>query len=300
MYKKISPKNLTLFAIGIIFISAGTALVVFLSYRHGAGSAVEPARRELKEPLPAESQNTKKEETQAKGPALTAHPEKVFIVLNNGGELRGVIERQTGESIALNIGGGTVLLNKSDVKSLTPLPADETGTIVSNSSISEEERKKQLDEINERDRIYAEWKESVAEYDRTQKEYRVPFRDRSRIIVDVMLDDKVKTRMIVDTGAPLVYIPRKIAILLPDINSRIGKLEHKFMWPDGTVSEGNRVILRSVKIGPDIEARNVEAIVYDIKNLDHKHAAGLLGMSFLGQFNLTVDAQEKELVFREK
>ena len=130
-----------------------------------------------------------------------------------------------------------------------------------------------------------DFKKDVAEY--------TP--EGSQIIVDVILEENVTARLIVDTGASIVIISRNIASRLgikdKDINTEI-----KIVMADGSEVEAKPVILKSVKVG-DAEVKNVQAAILDGKNIGG--ADGLLGMSFLSNFVIKVDSASNQLILEK-
>ena len=138
---------------------------------------------------------------------------------------------------------------------------------------------------NKANQMEGDFKKDVAEY--TQK--------GSQIIVDVILEEHVSVRLIVDTGASIVIISNNVASRLglndKDINTVI-----KIIMADGSEAEAKPVILKSVKVG-DAEVKNVQAAILDSKNIGG--ADGLLGMSFLSNFVIRVDSASNQLILEK-
>jgi len=115
------------------------------------------------------------------------------------------------------------------------------------------------------------------------------------IMVDVLLNGLVKTNLMVDTGASMVVISR-------DISDKLGfNFDNKnapisLTLADGRNVPANPIILDSVKVG-DVEVKNVRAAV--LKNNETSKDYGLLGMSFLENFVVKIDAKGHRLVFEE-
>lgn len=116
------------------------------------------------------------------------------------------------------------------------------------------------------------------------------------IVVDVLLNGLIKVPLTVDTGASVVVIPRGIARKL-----RLGDMTGKgppmlLTLADGRKIPANPVILKSIRVG-EVEAKNVQAAV--LENDDTQEECGLLGMSFLENFVVRMDAKSNRLVFEE-
>lgn len=118
------------------------------------------------------------------------------------------------------------------------------------------------------------------------------------IVNDVILNDSIKTKFVLDTGATFTTISRAIASKL-NISTRDAK-SIKIMTGSGYINAP------LVKI-PEIEVnglniRDVDAIVTDLpmhgtgKGSD---LAGLLGLSFLQNFTVTVDRANNTVVLEK-
>ena len=110
-------------------------------------------------------------------------------------------------------------------------------------------------------------------------------------IVDVMLNDRVPASLIVDTGASLV-------VLSDEIGRKLG-VHRNSQNPTMTYSTaGGRIkaplfILNSLKIG--------SAKVVDVEASTNPHMDGmdgLLGMTFLEEFKMEMDKENKQLILR--
>jgi clan AA aspartic protease (TIGR02281 family) len=119
-------------------------------------------------------------------------------------------------------------------------------------------------------------------------------REGLNIIVDVMLNGIIKTPLMVDTGASVVVISKNLA-------ERLGlktELNPPLMMTlaDGRKVPATPVVLESIKIG-DVEVRNVKAAVIETNEVREEY--GLLGMSFLENFVVRIDAKANRLIFEE-
>lgn len=227
-------------------------------------------------------------------------PDVVTIQLKNKGKVEGVIVKETEEGIFVDVGFGTVGVSKSEIEEIEYPAGGEKGDMVRTwrmhrtETIRNIKRRRSDEEAVER-RIEESMraKEKIAEKARREEGYRVKFADRSRIQVEAVLNEEATATLLVDTGATLVVIPLEVAERLTGVDlDSARKIETKLA--DGTVRESVPIMLRSVEVG-DMKARNVEAAAMDLQG-----KSGLLGMSFLSRFHIHMDAENKELVFREK
>jgi clan AA aspartic protease (TIGR02281 family) len=119
--------------------------------------------------------------------------------------------------------------------------------------------------------------------------------DTGSLVVEALINQKIKARLVVDTGASLVVLSQRVAGQLGiDIFSK-----NNFFYT--TVADGSKVkaypiLLNSLKVGNAL-MRNVQAAV-----LEENGSAvgdGLLGMSFLGNFALEIDTKSNSIVLKE-
>jgi len=117
----------------------------------------------------------------------------------------------------------------------------------------------------------------------------------SSITVDALLNGLINVKLVLDTGASLVLISKKIA---DKLGLKLDKSQPTFfiILADGRKVEADPVVLESVKVA-DAEVKNVRAAV-----LERRQAAeedGLLGMSFLSNFIVKIDPKSNKLILEE-
>jgi clan AA aspartic protease (TIGR02281 family) len=115
------------------------------------------------------------------------------------------------------------------------------------------------------------------------------------IVVEASLNGVLKIPLMVDTGASVVVISKDIARKLGIDSPR--KSSPLFLTvADGRKVPATPVILESIRVG-DVEVKNVKAAVLEIDGAREEY--GLLGMSFLENFVIKIDAKSKRLIFEE-
>jgi len=120
-------------------------------------------------------------------------------------------------------------------------------------------------------------------------------KDKSGIVVSATLNGKVTGSFIVDTGASLVTISKRIAGQLGIVGGEKGR-KIKLVLADGKTITADPVILGSVDVGGS-EVKNVMAAV--IENPPGPNIDGLLGMSFLSNFFIKIDTNENSLMLEK-
>ena len=113
--------------------------------------------------------------------------------------------------------------------------------------------------------------------------------ERGSLFVDVVVGKK-SVRMVVDSGATLVTLPKTLANEL-GITVPSGAREMRLTLADGSEIPAKAVTLSRVRVGK-FEAENVEAAILDSIATN---AEPLLGMSFLGKFKFEINSNEKTL-----
>ena len=111
----------------------------------------------------------------------------------------------------------------------------------------------------------------------------------------VLLNRKVNTEMIVDTGATDTVISSSLAKKL-GIPLNKGKTV-LYQVADGRTVSGKQINIREVRVG-GAKVYNVQAVVLDSGEMGD--SPGLLGMSFLNNFVFKVDTEKKLLVLQKR
>jgi len=115
------------------------------------------------------------------------------------------------------------------------------------------------------------------------------------ILVDVILNDRVRARMILDTGANLVVITEELS----------KKLNQAISFKDEVVTintncgevEGRSLAIQKIELGHATK-RNVRSVITP-NNYAFKGFDGVLGLSFLGEFKVTVDYENGKILLSE-
>ena len=132
------------------------------------------------------------------------------------------------------------------------------------------------------------------ELEMSVKREEVVFEERGEsVMVDVRLNDKVDTKMAVDTGATLTVISEEVARSL-DIDVDAIKQDVKLTLADGSEMSAKFFVLDSISVG-DVEIENVEIAIAKVDLMGR--ADGLLGMSFLKHFSFSMDSENQKLIF---
>ena len=117
----------------------------------------------------------------------------------------------------------------------------------------------------------------------------------NQVVVDALINNIVLARLIVDTGASIVVISK-------DVGERLGITDDavdadlEIIMANGTSVNAKPVTLKSIKVG-NAEVKNVQAAILEGNVIGGSD--GLLGMSFLSNFVVSVDTSSKKLILEE-
>jgi len=124
------------------------------------------------------------------------------------------------------------------------------------------------------------------------KEYVIPFqRAHGGMVVNVMVNDRVPARMVVDTGATTVKVNVGLLKRLGQYTPAEGR--KRKAWTAAGVIDAQEVTIEKIDLGGAVK-RDVAASFTDEAH-DYPHYDGLLGLSFLSDFKMTID-YEKNII----
>ena len=114
----------------------------------------------------------------------------------------------------------------------------------------------------------------------------------SSVIVPVTFNRSVSGNLLLDTGASMTMISRRLAN-----NLALAATSSAIFSGIGGAIQAPIARVESIKVG-DAEATGMAVTIHDISRFPHFE--GLLGMDFLGRFQVSVDPAKKLLVLAPK
>jgi clan AA aspartic protease (TIGR02281 family) len=114
----------------------------------------------------------------------------------------------------------------------------------------------------------------------------------SAILIEVLLNNRLTKKFIVDTGATYTVISYATAREL-GISPSPSAIKTTLQTANGRVTVPI-IKVNSIKVG-ELEVRNVETALHDWLDTSNE-IAGLLGLSFLNKFRVTVDSSQGHLI----
>ena len=246
------------------------------------------------------------------------------VYLKNGNTLEGFVEKESQDTIEFNLGYGSVTLLKGEITRVVKSNTQESQVIWDkwNQQKKEEELRKPEQEKREKerkielDRLREEERAKKGSGEYGPKEVRVSTQD-GHFFVNVLLNGKVRARLLLDSGATAIVLPKRVADRLGIDMNQLKK--EAVRVADGRVVESAKSLLESVEVlsaetgnpadlkPTGVKIDNVEAsfltrandVIVDTGDKVYVPDDGLLGMSFLKHFQLKLDYENKKIVFQK-
>lgn len=228
------------------------------------------------------------------------------LYLKNGRTVEGIIKEETPTYVDLDVGFGNIKFEKSAIEKIEKSDFNELKSLQEKWEKNKEKQgliKSRAEEIRQED--ISKWKQKNAT--KVQENERKPS-SNPRVIdvemvsghmgVTVLLNNKVKASLLIDTGASVVMLTKEKGKEL-GLNLDKEVPDAEMQVADGRKVKAKYIILNSLKI-KNIESNNIAAVVLceDVKGAAFKD--GLLGMSFLSKFNLKLDNDNQRIILDER
>jgi clan AA aspartic protease (TIGR02281 family) len=205
------------------------------------------------------------------------------VYLKNGRTIEGFILEEKPESVQVDVGFGKVGLKRSEIESVS----------ISNEQDSGRLRDKWL---RQKTASQERAKEEKLKEEAAPKHAAISD-DRGQMVVEAVLNKKVKARLILDTGATLVVIKDSVAKQL-GLGAQDLKEDMKLKFADGRESIARHAVLASVSV-QGVEAQNIDVAILAADIQDPALKDGLLGMTYLKNFNFKIDQRNKKLILEK-
>jgi clan AA aspartic protease (TIGR02281 family) len=207
------------------------------------------------------------------------------VYLKNGRQIEGIIKEENNSEVILEIPLGTLKFRKSEIKSL--------------------EKKTDGAAANRTRQIWEEDKKAKIEAEKMKREYApkeigLAKQPSGHVVVKAVLNKKVNANLMVDTGASVLVLSKKIgdALGLTDKKSApVGNQTIQLTVGDGRKMTAQYALLESVVVEA-AEVNNVAAAINPDEKADIGYD-GVLGMSFLSKFNFKFDNKENKLILEK-
>jgi clan AA aspartic protease (TIGR02281 family) len=206
------------------------------------------------------------------------------IYLKNGRSIEGLVKKEDADFVELEISFGSMKFSRKQIERIASSSPEEAAAI----------RKEWAEE-----KIRAQVRAREAELRREYEPKQINMDKQSgHVVVTTLLNNKVKANLVLDTGASLILLSRKVAVNLgAGVNGK-GGTPIELIMADGRRENAKMIILDSVKV-QDSEVRDVEAAILPDKESADMSEDGLLGMSFLKKFNFKIDQKNDKLILEK-
>lgn len=227
-----------------------------------------------------------------------------IVYLKNGNEIEGFVVRQEEDGILLEVGFGTIEIEKGLIKRIDKSNPEQAQEIYKKWEKEKLEAKERLATLKfEQQQESAQRKIYQPELSLIQREAKKELQSEeievsrrgTHIYVEAVLNNKIRAKLFLDTGASLVILTNKIARHL-DLAEKGPTIS--LILADGKKTKARYVRLKSINV-EGAKAENVEAAIL-LEDINRPgFFDGLLGMSFLKKFNFKVDRQNNRLILEE-
>ncbi|MCX5694587.1 MAG: retropepsin-like aspartic protease [Candidatus Omnitrophica bacterium] len=214
------------------------------------------------------------------------------LYLKNGRNIEGVITKEDEHNVSLEVNCGIVKFSKEQINSIERSSTEDVQLIRQGWVSEKEALAVKTKEIRQKQALEAKQIQEKQEHEPKQA---VLDKQNGQVTVMTMLNKKVQANLVLDTGASCIALSSKIAAILgidTTIHNDSGVFE--MILADGRKVKAKRIILDTVSVqGSEVE--KVEAAVLP-EQVDSVIAHdGLLGMSFLKNFNFKIDQKSNKL-----
>ena len=206
------------------------------------------------------------------------------IYLKNGRSIEGLVKKEDADYVELEISFGSMKFSKNQIENIARSSPEEAQLI----------RKEWAEE-----KIRAQERAKQEEIRREHEPKQVNMDKQSgHVVVTTLLNNRIKANLVLDTGASLILLSRKVADSLGADTDGKNATPIELIMADGRREKAKMIILESVRV-QDSEARSIEAAVLPDKESATMAEDGLLGMSFLKKFNFKIDQKNDKLILEK-
>ncbi len=206
------------------------------------------------------------------------------LYLKNGRSIEGLIRKEDADNVDLEIGFGSMKFSRDQIERIERSSPDGVKLI------KQKWEEKRLRE-QARDREIEEGKEPEPKQVNMDKQ-------SGHVMVETLLNNKVKANLILDTGSSFILLSSNIANNLGINANPSGGAIVEMVLADGRRIQAKRIILESVSVQGS-EVKRVEAAILFQNESGAVPGDGLLGMSFLKNFNFKIDQKNNKLILEK-
>ena len=206
------------------------------------------------------------------------------LYLKNGNTIQGFIKKETLDAVELDVGFGTMKFGLDQIAHIHKSSPEEAQALREK---WESQRRAMAAEA-------AAKTQDLPSAEKPQPKDVQVDTQAGHIMVDTLLNHKVKAQLLLDTGASILVLTHGIAEKL-GLQAKNYKQLVELKLADGRKIKAIYITLDNVSV-QGVEAGKVPVAVFTEEIADLGYKDGLLGMSFLNRFNFKVDQKNKKLI----
>ena len=238
------------------------------------------------------------------------------IILKNKSRVNGVIESENKDMVEINLGFGTTTFQRSEIDEVLRSDAKETEAIWQKWGAQQkiiearkpEEEKKWKERQLEAEKLRLENQNLKKERDEYGPKMISAKAKDGQMLMNVLLNDKVRVSLILDSGAGAMVLTRRVADQLGIDADKLAK--NRIQVADGRWVDMGFTKIPNVKVQnieftgsennkkPGVEAKEVDTcIILEGSTGKDKFSDGLLGMAYLQNFKFKADYKNATVTF---
>ena len=289
----------------IFFDAEGKMIETIVGYRPAPAFAETMKEVLDKTRSPGTNRQVVVDSPQIRNIPLRGEPD--VISLKNGGNLSGVIVKEDARAVELSVGGGSVVINRSEIKTIHRAGPEALAQFKDSLEDRQDDllsKEKALsDERDKRLKDYENWskQEALRKNNKRRSEGEVGIMrapGSNAVLVETVLNGDVKAVLTLDTGADIVVLSKRIGEALGiDMSSDPGKDVKELRLAGGKTAKARMIVLKTVDIQGVEEKDVLAAVLLEDSGSDFKD--GLLGRSFLGRFNINIDLEKMRMSLKK-
>jgi clan AA aspartic protease (TIGR02281 family) len=230
-----------------------------------------------------------------------------IVHLENGRDIEGLVKAEDSKGIDLEVGFGTMRIAKTEILSIDKSVPQETDALRQKWEKARSQAKSREQDLSLKEALQPTrppehvTEESIPSSEEApRKEFKPKEIDiqptGGHILVDALINRKARASLLLDTGASLIVLSKRLGKELGvDTSTQDGEGVVPLILADGRTVDTKYVRLDSLAVEGQ-EVTNLDAAVLLDDSQDSGFGDGLLGLSFLNSFNFKVDQENGKLI----
>lgn len=211
------------------------------------------------------------------------------VHFKNGRSIEGIVKKKSEDTVEIYVGFGSITCRKDQIKKIDCSTEEERAGLYKKWTNKREELSRIAPQPAMEDRTTTTQAPPQTKTPDTTEKSVV---QSNAIIVDALLNDRVRARLVLDTGASLVVLSKKMGERL-GLDLRDNKNNGMILKLAGDKTISAKMVFLDSVVVQHKEVNKVMAAVLTEDYANPYFNDGLLGMTFLSQFHFKIDPQNK-------